>query len=468
MDRDHVLITVHGTFASDAAWARAESALSRSILQWFAARGRVAAVISFQWSGRNTVHARQTAGADLAGYLRKVHQESPQAALYVIAHSHGGSVVAFALKRDPEIADWIDGFVALATPWVAVSPASYAAPLRDMLNRMVLFMASAVGLIVSASTVGLWMLFFLDMDAGYDKPFLTSLAAGYDKYFLRMMLISTIGGLVIFYPAQHYLSRRLKATRLSFQHHLERATAESSIMNERLPPAVFLKPTRDEAALALTWTSAMAAVMQGASSLLFSCLQSVRDRWRLLPMALQSIVGVLLIVGWSVGTTNLFIQIIQIVFTEPFSFGNAIVNGISWYEYTGQADFVRWAASAAVVLAVVVWVIMLSLLLAFCLVLMVVFLAAVGAGFSSLEIALYCLVTVEAVPLGSHRLLVIDVSSTAADTSTEPHRGLRHSAMYDHPSAIRAVVDAIAQFANADRDDRGRKTNLSGGVDLVT
>lgn len=143
-----VLVTVHGTWATGAAWAKADSELARAVVEWFAERGANASVVPFQWSGRNSVAARRTAGASLAEHLGRIQRDNPSVSLYVIAHSHGGSVFAYATKFKPEIVDKIDGFIALATPWVGMEVCNYAIALRGILAKLTLYSIFATILVV--------------------------------------------------------------------------------------------------------------------------------------------------------------------------------------------------------------------------------------------------------------------------------------------------------------------------------
>jgi hypothetical protein len=148
-----VLVTVHGTWAFGAPWAKDGSTMSRAVKDWFSRQGGSATVMPFEWSGRNSIAARRTAGASLVKHLDCIHHEYPEAAIYVIAHSHGGSVFAYSTKLQPEIVDQVDGFIALATPWVGVAPWTYAAALRKRLVQLTLFVAYAASLLALMSLV---------------------------------------------------------------------------------------------------------------------------------------------------------------------------------------------------------------------------------------------------------------------------------------------------------------------------
>jgi hypothetical protein len=96
------------------------------------------------------------------------------------------------------------------------------------------------------------------------------------------------------------------------------------------------------------------------------------------------------------------------------------------------------------------WVVAAVLVTALGVLLLVPLWAAAGAGLSSPSDALYLKIAVEAVPLGRHALVLVDVSLPSLDA---PRRvafgGLSHSALYETPGAIAAVLVAIENFDRA-------------------
>src|SRR5262245_57593250 len=98
-------------------------------------------------------------------------------------------------------------------------------------------------------------------------------------YIATSLLSAAAVGVTLFFPSQRFLTYWLNRSAAGFQDGLDEIARRATILHERLPPSVFLKPTGDEAALALNWTSAMAALMQSISSRLFHSLQWVRDQW---------------------------------------------------------------------------------------------------------------------------------------------------------------------------------------------
>jgi len=107
---------VHGTFARDAQWTDKRSDFSKSISR--AVPGKVL-LTRFKWSGLNSHRARLHAGEELAAYLRNLTTTYPTAKHHVIAHSHGGNVVMYAM-RDKSVAERMSSLVCLATPFLTL------------------------------------------------------------------------------------------------------------------------------------------------------------------------------------------------------------------------------------------------------------------------------------------------------------------------------------------------------------
>jgi pimeloyl-ACP methyl ester carboxylesterase len=110
-----VVTLVHGTWAANAAWLRADSALSRSLLAAFP--DHVLRFVPFRWSGRNSVSARFRAGQVLAQKLSAMRQEWPAARHVLVGHSHGGFVALSAL-RGATTDERIRGVACLSTPFL--------------------------------------------------------------------------------------------------------------------------------------------------------------------------------------------------------------------------------------------------------------------------------------------------------------------------------------------------------------
>lgn len=106
-------VVVHGTFAHGADWARPDSSFSTRMRN-----ARNAVATSFQWSGGPLEADRQTAGNQLAPFLRDTQRPmiAGNRRTNVITHSHGGNVLGHALSNNNVR---IDNAVLLAAPMMS-------------------------------------------------------------------------------------------------------------------------------------------------------------------------------------------------------------------------------------------------------------------------------------------------------------------------------------------------------------
>lgn len=106
---------VHGTWATDTAWIEEDAPVSRALEAAFGDRAIL--VPPQRWSGRNRHEARTRAGAQLAEHIRRVAELRPGTKQLLIAHSHGGTVVTYAM-RDTRARAAVCGIVTIATPFI--------------------------------------------------------------------------------------------------------------------------------------------------------------------------------------------------------------------------------------------------------------------------------------------------------------------------------------------------------------
>ena len=134
MSESPIYITlVHGTFATRAAWTMPESEF-RTNLQKLLREG--ATFHRFEWSGWPSHIARNHAAKRFREFMSSKLLQYPTAQHFVIAHSHGGNVVLYAL-RDRSLNDRIKGVITLSTPFLV--PRS-----RD-LNSLGIFALDMIG-----------------------------------------------------------------------------------------------------------------------------------------------------------------------------------------------------------------------------------------------------------------------------------------------------------------------------------
>jgi hypothetical protein len=131
----HLVVLVHGTwgrgvrpFLTDvAAWCADGSEMRRAVQS---ALGHLTQFVPFAWSGANSASGRMRAAEILRERLQLLRDGNPNACIHVVAHSHGGNVVLYALKKMSEDAK-ISSFVFLSTPFIHVVPRS----LHPLLQR---------------------------------------------------------------------------------------------------------------------------------------------------------------------------------------------------------------------------------------------------------------------------------------------------------------------------------------------
>jgi hypothetical protein len=108
-----IITLIHGTWAREAPWTQEGSLLVRALR----AADPEATIERLKWSGGNSHAARLEAAARLVHRIRGCHRRHPAAKHYVIAHSHGGNVVRYALSL-AEVSTALRGVVCLSTPFI--------------------------------------------------------------------------------------------------------------------------------------------------------------------------------------------------------------------------------------------------------------------------------------------------------------------------------------------------------------
>lgn len=125
-----IVTLVHGTWARDSRWGRLEASL----------RATLPAPVDIRywaWSGRNSVVARQAASERLRQQLSADRKQHPHARRIVIAHSHGGNLVAHALNNRAS-SGAVDQVICLSTPFLNARRRDLTAEEFRSLHGMVL------------------------------------------------------------------------------------------------------------------------------------------------------------------------------------------------------------------------------------------------------------------------------------------------------------------------------------------
>ena len=93
------IILVHGTFASTkTGWASLENGFLAKIHKaLYNLTGQLYFIYSFEWSGSNSLYARQSASVRLMQMLKELSES--HSSLHLIGHSHGGTIIQYALEN---------------------------------------------------------------------------------------------------------------------------------------------------------------------------------------------------------------------------------------------------------------------------------------------------------------------------------------------------------------------------------
>jgi pimeloyl-ACP methyl ester carboxylesterase len=117
-DSDVIVTLVHGTWAPDADWTHEHSTLRETLVQQL--KGHRVSFHALAWSGGSSSRARAEAATQLIEDLRALASRYTGAKLVVVAHSHGGNALMYALRKDPTIRTRLAGIVCIATPFLHV------------------------------------------------------------------------------------------------------------------------------------------------------------------------------------------------------------------------------------------------------------------------------------------------------------------------------------------------------------
>ena len=145
---EFVITLIHGTNARGAPWTRREtSSLCKYLDEEFGV-GRFE-VKHFDWDAPNRHAARDKASQELRDAYHSVDgpfkpKDAPQ---FVIAHSHGGSVVAYALRDDLDFARGLAGAAFLSTPFIQARERLAAWWVVTMVPWLVMMLMATVGVL---------------------------------------------------------------------------------------------------------------------------------------------------------------------------------------------------------------------------------------------------------------------------------------------------------------------------------
>ena len=136
------ILLVHGTFAPNAAWTLEASEL-RAAIEALKLK-TTARCVPFQWSGANLQSHRDAAASGLYAEVKRCITDRPGEKIFIVAHSHGGTVTNRMLTLFPDVAELLSGVVYLSTPFIFAARRSYANILLRMSEHLLVFGSSVL------------------------------------------------------------------------------------------------------------------------------------------------------------------------------------------------------------------------------------------------------------------------------------------------------------------------------------
>jgi hypothetical protein len=344
-----------------------------------------------QWTGKNRASARQGAANSILLHVEKLRGGSSSEGIFVIGHSHGGSAIAYFLKKYSEAARNVVGCAFLSTPFIAVRPRMSVIESYTTLSAL---LVSAPGILVSIAYFPPW----------------------------AILTIQGVFGFVIWAFKEFFLKR--SAVRLQCDA-IEEQTADLPAANY-----FFIRASGDEAAAALSaaqfvaWASTKVYAAVERLTAWYPVLQSIRSgdnskkaRWT---ERLDSLVATVLWV-WVLSGGLL---LANIVIHELFQ------NGLHYFISAESLLLLGiWVLAMLIALVVVV-----SVTAAF-FVLAAQAIMARAFGWTGLAAGLLTELAIEPVPFGNHLLVHIDWSTKRSVVSD----GIVHSWTYSHPLAVEHI-----------------------------
>jgi pimeloyl-ACP methyl ester carboxylesterase len=427
-----IVFLVHGTFARGAGWTKADSPLCQAIEA--ATRGAKRDVVfrPVEWSGRNTSKARLDGARRLEGHFREACETLPAAPIFIVGHSHGGSVVAYFCRDLPDrLRERLTGAAFLSTPFIATR-------IRPDWRQLISGLGVAIALLVFTALAAFTSYLDFRYRWSYQTPIPPSVVALLASFCFASFVVAELARRATIGWGNRISKRFDAAIRI---HETARLPAGRNI---------FLRATGDEAAAALAigqfaiWllgkleTLASRGIGQVWSHIL-------RSRW----LSAAAVVFAVLYAIW-VGTE------VAVALDEGFLWRNLFVKPS--VPISVMSSFVEISIQVLAwpfVLLVLSMVLFVALLLAGILLCLV---ALRAAGWTGLRDGLFAEIAIEPVPLG-------EVSLNHLDWNVEePRSSQRHGYSYSNPEALRRIAAWISQELCPDRSLESRTAWSNGST----
>jgi hypothetical protein len=381
-------ILVHGTWVKAAHWP----ALCDGITQAASAVGEQPRFEELGWSGANRMSARQRAASDIFSLVQKIRSASINEKIFIIGHSHGGSAIAYFLKKNSNLAKTLSGCAFLSTPFIAIRPKDQAVPV---------FYGIGIVLALSLSTL-------------YPYSYIRVFGGDYvsNARLLYPSLLLIIGIIGWFF---RHTGKKYEQQNQILDEARQWQTADLPVGNY-----LFLRCSGDEAAAGLSALQLIAWINLKVSQFLASIARRV-----VASKVLKAIcfIWLVFIFGW----------------WTSFSSPEARNEMLDIYRGAGQGSLVR-----TVIFSTLIWSFQAThyLVVAAALGALIIFLAQAftsrAFGWMGLSIGLFVELAIEPLPFGVNSMTHIDWSANPLRL-----RGMMHSWTYADPAAIQSLKDWV-------------------------
>jgi hypothetical protein len=396
---------VHGTWARNAPWTQSDSFFCTELARRI---GEPVIFRQFNWSGRNSFSGRSKAAIELLSYLREGIEQNPSSKQVIIAHSHGGNIVLYALRDDDKVRRRIHRVVCLSTPFIIALRRDFG----ENINLQTRSLAMASRLIVAILICGVLPYFRRSLHANHLLAcFQVFLAA----FFLSTLMVFAVQDLIT-----GFVSKRKN-----------RVFKELEIPRVEKTKLLVIRSTADEASLALTATQ-FAAWLATKSWKILSAPFGFFDEWAARAEAWADD-HMLTMLSWGMPVGFLVTGAFFVVLLR---------SGSTWLTRGDWFWFVLGGAATVTGMCMVLSIIpgqiskILNFIAGLLLAPLYLILTILTVPFSpELAFALWEVqLTVESTPTGKCRVVQISCAETT---------GLRHSSPYSDSRAIEEIVNWI-------------------------
>jgi hypothetical protein len=420
-------ILVHGTWAKRAVWTTGKGALVRRLEAEFPG----CSVRPLIWSGRNKFDDRIAAGYELRQTLAGV--SDLDAPLFLIGHSHGGSVITYALRESQGLLFRVTGAIFLGTPFMSLAVRGATASVY----RAVVIISVVAALLPTSFARG----YFAESHPWSDDNAVRDYTA--------LGLVGVLLTLAV------WLGVRGMRSTAAIRRRSERVRSwcdQFATSNFPAVQAIFMRTTGDEVALVMGFLQLLSYVSNTAGAVAAWSLQQVarfigylalRSWGKMLltvlaiVLALAMTLSGLVVRMFGSMASNLF-DIIN-PFSEGWSVGITGIHSVDFVLailYRSSLGVIDATLVLVAVLAVAVLLLLLLALVASTLTLYVFGRMDPGA-------ALWLDLAADPVPYGTHTLVHLPWERRAHKWTGALDFRLRHSEPYSDPIALQMLCDWI-------------------------